>query len=295
MFESHDKIVPAFLEIEKGTVYDNDSCAFEKKFTFKSLSMADHKYHKFKFIILSDGEQMNFCSGQLDALCKTYGSLTDFGHLTDHKLGAFQRSSGDRRIRKTSAQDFFGSPNKTMGHWIKGHMLMHAWLVKSSIKKAWCVWAFPQFSRAAEQTHQSDLIMSASTFLQWKRAKTKLYSSPLMLLKPEPAIKWMFHSVLIAIETRSKSCWRAVNIFFSQTHFGEGCMGSGSNSSNTPGGIEYNISPEASAQHVASLHVVDSFQHYRQEKHSELWILTCLHGSAVAPNKGVLTWQCMAC
>ena len=72
-------------------------------------------------------------------------------------------------------------------------------------------------------------------------------------------------------------------------------MGSGSNSSNTPGGIEYNISPEASAQHVASLHVVDSFQHYRQEKHSELRILTCLHGSAVAPNKGVLTWQCMAC
>ena len=136
MFESHDKIVPAFLEIEKGTVYDNDSCAFGKQFTFKSLSMADHKYHKFKFIILSDGEQMNFCSGQLDALCKTYGSLTDFGHLTDHKLGAFQRSSGDRRIRKTSAQDFFGSPNKTMGHWIKGHMLMHAWLVKSSIKKA---------------------------------------------------------------------------------------------------------------------------------------------------------------
>lgn len=50
MFESHDKIVPAFLEIEKGTVYDNDSCAFEKQFTFKSLSMADHKYHKFKFI-----------------------------------------------------------------------------------------------------------------------------------------------------------------------------------------------------------------------------------------------------
>ena len=59
-----------------------------------------------------------------------------------------------------------------------------------------------------------------------------------MLSKPEPAIKWMFHSVLIAIETRSKSCWRAVNIFFSQTLFGEGCMGSGSNSSNTPRGIK---------------------------------------------------------
>jgi hypothetical protein len=82
---------------------------------------------------------MNFCSGQLDALCKKYGSLTDFGHLTDHKLEAFQRPSGDRRIRKASAQGFFDSPNKTMGHWIRGHLLcymLHAWLVKLSVNKA---------------------------------------------------------------------------------------------------------------------------------------------------------------
>jgi len=37
MFESHDKIVPAFLEIEKGTVYDNDSCAFEKHLQIQIL------------------------------------------------------------------------------------------------------------------------------------------------------------------------------------------------------------------------------------------------------------------